>query len=83
MTVEEMRQLQLFPCHMCGKTFTSPRNAKRHVNHIHLGQKRFSCAICTRPFARKEDLKKHFAKLHKTFPWDESAYVYNETQENS
>jgi len=52
-------------CKMCGKTFTSGPNVRRHIRTIHLndGQINFHCFLCNKGFTMQRYLKNHL-KTH-------------------
>ncbi|CDW75188.1 zinc finger and btb domain containing 48 [Stylonychia lemnae] len=57
--VSDKKKKQSFPCEICNKILTSPKNYKRHVIKRHYNLHRFSCQICQRPFAKKGNLQVH------------------------
>ena len=64
-------------CKMCGKTFTSGPNVRRHIRTIHLndGQINFHCFLCNKGFTMQRYLKNHL-KTHSQF----YHYFLNHTQ---
>ena len=58
-------------CPICGKQFSNPKSARRHVKEIHEGQKRirdqFKCQICGRDFIRRYLLNEHTSLFHPEF----------------
>uniref|UniRef100_A0ABD2XH79 Protein krueppel n=1 Tax=Trichogramma kaykai TaxID=54128 RepID=A0ABD2XH79_9HYME len=50
---------RLSVCHVCGKSFRSDGDVKRHINDVHLKLKRHSCEYCGRAFAAKATKDAH------------------------
>ena len=50
-------------CDVCGKTFTTYDNMRRHMRAVHTMTKRFPCR-CGKVFKRKESLKHHYMSIH-------------------
>ncbi|CAL9705964.1 unnamed protein product [Knipowitschia caucasica] len=50
-----------FPCHVCGKTFTTSENLEDH-QRCHTGEKPFECAQCGQCFFQSGQLQQHERK---------------------
>ncbi|XP_072317152.1 zinc finger protein 1035 [Eucyclogobius newberryi] len=50
-----------FPCHVCGKTFSTSENLEDH-QRCHLGEKPFECAECGQCFFQAAQLQQHERK---------------------
>ncbi|XP_055083842.1 zinc finger protein 1035 [Periophthalmus magnuspinnatus] len=55
-----------FPCHVCGKTFTTSENLEDH-QRCHLGEKPFECAECGQCFFQAAQLQQHERKHNSEF----------------
>lgn len=53
-----------FPCHVCGKTFTTSESLEDH-QRCHLGEKPHECAECGRCFFQASQLQQH-QRMHKS-----------------
>lgn len=58
-----------FPCplarsYTCNKTFSSAKDAKRHI-HVHVQSQDLRCAFCGKLLSRKDKLKEHLARHEK------------------
>ncbi|XP_076016837.1 zinc finger protein 1035 [Genypterus blacodes] len=53
-----------FPCHVCGKTFTTSESLEDH-QRCHLGEKPHECAECGRCFYQASQLQQH-QRMHKS-----------------
>ena len=51
-------------CDQCGKYFSTPRNLKTHIKHIHEGQKNHKCDQCDKAFSQIVNLKTHIKSIH-------------------
>ncbi|KAK7926288.1 hypothetical protein WMY93_008598 [Mugilogobius chulae] len=55
-----------FPCHVCGKTFTTSQSLEDH-QRCHLGEKPFECAECGQCFFQAAQLQQHERKHNSEF----------------
>lgn len=53
-----------FPCHVCGKTFTTSESLEDH-QRCHLGEKPYECEECGRCFFQASQLQQH-QRMHKS-----------------
>ena len=51
-------------CETCGKTLSTARNLKAHINSLHDGQKDHKCDSCGKQFSRAGNLKTHINSVH-------------------
>ena len=52
-------------CLICGKQFSSPNNARRHVMEIHrTANQKFDCPICGKEFTQLRYFKQHMNYNH-------------------
>ena len=51
-------------CDSCGKTFSSAKYLKIHINSVHNGQKDHKCDSCGKTFCYSGHLKTHFSLVH-------------------
>ena len=66
-------------CLICGKTFATPQNAKRHFRMRHSGSMKQSapCMVCGKIFKNDPTLKQHLRSMHDRFK-DDYQQVYNQ-----
>ena len=50
-------------CQYCGKTFSLPRNVKRHIYVTHEGHKDYKCGDCQKTFGSKQVFERHCKNL--------------------
>lgn len=53
----------LYPCDLCGKTFTQSGSRKEHMN-THKGERPFKCKLCPKSYAWSGNLRGHFKRVH-------------------
>jgi hypothetical protein len=46
-------------CELCGATFNSYSNLKKHIQILHKKIHKYSCSFCTRTFGQKNQLQSH------------------------
>lgn len=46
-------------CPVCHKSYTEPRNMRRHLREMHSSQKAYICDVCGKEFAFKNNLSRH------------------------
>ena len=54
----------LFLCNICDYTSASQTDTKRHIQRIHLGEKRFVCNTCNKGFSSQPEVGRHLAREH-------------------
>ena len=60
------RNVELFPCKICGKTFKWSHVRRRH-ERVHTGVKPFSCDLCGKSYTEKSNMIKHRQTKHNAF----------------
>ncbi|XP_051776406.1 zinc finger protein 1035 [Erpetoichthys calabaricus] len=63
---EDSDSAPYFPCHVCGKTFTTSESLEDH-QRCHLGEKPHECAECGKCFFQQSHLQQHQRTHEKTF----------------
>ena len=51
-------------CDTCGKTSSSARDLRKHINTVHNEQKDHKCDSCGKAFSQAWILKKHIDTVH-------------------
>ena len=54
----------LFLCNICDYTSSSQTDAKRHIQRIHLGERRYVCNTCNKAFTSQPEVGRHLARDH-------------------
>jgi KRAB domain-containing zinc finger protein len=54
----------IYLCQICDYTSQSLTDTKRHIQRIHLGEKRFICNTCNRGFSSQPEVGRHLARDH-------------------
>ena len=52
------KELKSFECNICGKSFATSTNLKRHIASIHSRERKFECETCAKSFKIQSHLKK-------------------------
>ena len=53
------KDLRVFPCQSCDKTFPVQYRLNRHVREVHIKEKDYKCNICTKEFFKSSSLLRH------------------------
>ena len=57
-------EANMFLCRICDYTSQSLTDTKRHIQRIHLGEKRYICNTCNRGFTSQPEVGRHLARDH-------------------
>ena len=62
--VHKDEEANMFLCRICDFTSPSVTDTKRHIQRIHLGEKRYICNTCNKGFVSQPEVARHLARDH-------------------
>ena len=68
-TVEKPAASDSKVCQICDKVFSTVYSQRRHMQQVHLGEKKFQCNICERRFAQKLYMVEHMSIHYDVEPY--------------